>query len=161
MFSMFSLYTFRPFLIYAYNFYQRLFLFPSRDYLERSEWIARDFGRRQLGTRRGRLDFEEGPEPSEKKCWISYEFWRDWAPTWFLLLFVLDSYHCHTTTLSWTFSAVTKHYKIVIIVWYRELVIYCVGMSLFSSFFVLLLVLVEASPTSASVSNLGKHTLSV
>jgi len=31
----------------------------------------------------------------------------------------------------------------------------CVGMSLFSSFFVLLLVLIEASPTSASVSNLG------
>jgi len=32
-----------------------------------------------------------------------------------------------------------------------------VGMSLFSSFFVLLLVLIEASPTSASVSCLGKH----
>jgi len=32
----------------------------------------------------------------------------------------------------------------------------CVGMSLFSSFFVLLLVLIEASPTSASVSYLGE-----
>jgi len=39
-----------------------------------------------------------------------------------------------------------------------QCVVYFAGMSLFSSFFVLLLVLIEASPTSASVSYLGEST---